>query len=143
MIGAVTSLGAACTRTGLAKYVVDSTMGGLTELSMIAVIFVICAFTVAIHLVVPINPAIIAAVIPPIIILGNTAGVNPAMYALPVVFTTSAAFLLPLDAVPLVTYGKGYYKMWDMFVPGLIISAIWVVVMTVLLRVLGPMLGLI
>ena len=142
-IGAVTSLGAACTRTGLAKYVVDSTMGGLTELSMIAVIFVICAFTVAIHLVVPINPAIVAAVIPPIIILGNTAGVNPAMYALPVVFTTSAAFLLPLDAVPLVTYGKGYYKMWDMFVPGLIISAVWVVVMTVLLRVLGPMLGLI
>jgi sodium-dependent dicarboxylate transporter 2/3/5 len=76
------------------------------------------------------------------IVLGNNLGVNPAIYALPVIFTTSAAFLLPLDAVPLITYSKGYYKMFDMFIPGLIISIAWVIVMTGLLRILGPMLGL-
>ena len=57
-------------------------------------------------------------------------------------FTASCAFLLPLDAVPLVTYGKGYYRMFDMLVPGAIISMAWVVVMTALLLLIGPWLGL-
>ena len=142
MIGAVTSLGAASSRTGLAKWIVDSTMGGLQGMGTVSLLLVICAFTVVIHLAIPINPAIIAAIVPPMIILGKSMGVNPAIYALPVVFTTSAAFLLPLDAVPLVTYSKGYYKMFDMFMPGLIISIVWIFVMTGLLSVLGPMLGL-
>ena len=67
---------------------------------------------------------------------------NPALYALPVIFTASCAFLLPLDAVPLVTYSRGYYKMFDMFVPGAIISVFWVILMTGLLMVIGPMVGL-
>ena len=57
-------------------------------------------------------------------------------------FTASCAFLLPLDAVPLVTYGKGYYRMFDMFLPGAVISVAWVVLLTGLLLLLGPMLGL-
>jgi sodium-dependent dicarboxylate transporter 2/3/5 len=83
-----------------------------------------------------------AVMIPPIMVLGNAAGVNPALYAIPVVFTASAAFLLPLDAVPLVTYSKGYYKMFDMFIPGLIISVFWVIMMTATLMLIGPMVGL-
>jgi sodium-dependent dicarboxylate transporter 2/3/5 len=142
MVGAVSSLGAASTRTGLAKWIVDSTMGNFEGLGLVALIAVISAFTVVIHLLVPVNPAIIAAIVPPMIVLGNNLGVNPAIYALPVIFTTSAAFLLPLDAVPLITYSKGYYKMFDMFVPGAMISVAWIVVMTGLLRFLGPMLGL-
>jgi sodium-dependent dicarboxylate transporter 2/3/5 len=63
------------------------------------------------------------------------------LYALPVAFTASCAFLLPLDAVPLVTYGKGYYRMFDMLRPGAVISLIWVVWMTFLILVLGPRLG--
>jgi sodium-dependent dicarboxylate transporter 2/3/5 len=142
MLGAVSSLGAASTSTGLAKWIVGSTMGGLHGMGLIPLLLIISAFTVAIHLVIPVNPAIIAAIVPPMIILGKDLGVNPAIYALPVIFTTSAAFLLPLDAVPLVTFSKGYYKMFDMFMPGLILSIAWIVVMTVLLRFLGPVLGL-
>jgi sodium-dependent dicarboxylate transporter 2/3/5 len=144
MVGAVLSLGDAASKvTGLAKWIVDFAMSGLSGMNLISLLLVISAFTVVIHLVVPINPAIIAAIVPPMIIFGKALGVNPAIYALPVIFSTSAAFLLPLDAVPLITYSKGYYKMFDMFVPGLIISIAWIVVMTGLLRVLGPALGLI
>ena len=52
------------------------------------------------------------------------------------------AVLLPLDAVLLVTYGKGYDRMFDMFLPGAVISAAWVALLTVLLLLMGPMLGL-
>jgi sodium-dependent dicarboxylate transporter 2/3/5 len=44
--------------------------------------------------------------------------------------------------VPLLTYGKGYYRMLDMLRPGAWVSAVWVVWMTVLTTMLAPVLGL-
>ena len=100
------------------------------------------ACTVVIHLALPIGPVINSVLIPPLAILALSTGQNPALYALPVAFTASCAFLLPLDAVPLVTYTRGYYRMLDMFAPGAILSAFWVVLITVLMVWLGPMVGL-
>ncbi len=142
VIGAVTSLGRASSQTGLATWLAESALGGLEDLNVVALIAAISAFTVVIHLMLPIAPVINAVMIPPIMVLGTAAGVNPVLYALPVVFTASCAFLLPLDAVPLVTYSRGYYRMFDMLLPGLVISAVWVVLMTALLIVIGPLVGL-
>jgi len=143
MIGGVTSLGAASARTGLAKWLAESALGGLQDWNIVWVLVLISAFTVVIHLLLPIAPVINAVMIPPIMVLGAAAGVNPALYALPVVFTASCAFLLPLDAVPLVTFSKGYYRMFDMFIPGLVISVVWVILMTAVLMVIGPLVGLV
>ena len=142
MTGAVTSLGAASARTGLAKWLAESALGGLQDWNIVWVLALISAFTVVIHLLLPIAPVINAVMIPPIMALGAAAGVNPSLYALPVIFTASCAFLLPLDAVPLVTFSKGYYRMLDMFVPGLVISVVWVILMTAVLMVIGPLVGL-
>jgi len=138
MIGSVTSLGALAASSGLAKWLVDTSLGGLAGSPPALVVAAISAFVVVIHLLVPVNPAIVAAVIPPVVLLATSIGQSPALYGLPVVFTASCAFLLPLDAVPLVTYGKGYYRMFDMFLPGLMLSVAWVILMTVLLLLLGP-----
>jgi len=143
MIGGVTSLGALSAKTGLAKWLVDASIGGIGDWNVVLVIAAISAFTVVIHLILPIAPVINAVLIPPIAVLAISSGHNPALYALPVAFTASCAFLLPLDAVPLVTYGKGYYRMLDMLLPGTIISICWVILMTALLFLLGPILGLI
>jgi sodium-dependent dicarboxylate transporter 2/3/5 len=142
MIGSVTSLGAVSASSGLAKWLVDASLGGIDAWPIAAVLAALSAFIVVVHLLVPVNPAIVAAMIPPIVLLATSTGQNPALYGLPVVFTASCAFLLPLDAVPLVTYGKGYYRMFDMFLPGAVISVAWVALLTVLLLLMGPMLGL-
>ena len=142
MIGSVTSLGAVSASSGLATWLVNGTLGGMASWPTAGVVAAISAFIVAVHLLVPVNPAIVAAMIPPIALLAASTGQNAALYGLPVVFTASCAFLLPLDAVPLVTYSKGYFRMFDMFLPGLIISVAWVVLLTGLMLVLGPMLGL-
>jgi sodium-dependent dicarboxylate transporter 2/3/5 len=142
LIAGITSLGAASSSTGLAAYLAKSLLGGLQDWSSVVVIAVISAFTVVIHLVLPIAPVINAVMIPPIMAVAVGTGENGALYALPVIFTASCAFLLPLDAVPLVTYAKGYYKFFDMFLPGLIISIAWVIVMTAAMLVIAPMLGL-
>jgi sodium-dependent dicarboxylate transporter 2/3/5 len=142
MIGGVTALGTLSASSGLAKWLVDATLGGLQDWPAALVVAAVSAFIVVVHLLVPVNPAIVAAMVPPIVLLATSTGQNPALYALPVVFTASCAFLLPLDAVPLVTYGKGYYRMFDMFVPGAIISVVWVVLQTALILLIGPALGL-
>ena len=141
VIGAVTSLGAASVKTGLAQAVVDLSLGGLTG-SPFWIVAAISAFVVVIHLVLTIAPVIVAVLIPPIVILATASGRSPALYALPVVFAASCAFLLPLDAVFLMTYAKGYYRMLDLLKPGIIISVAWVFLMAALLTGLGPLLGL-
>jgi sodium-dependent dicarboxylate transporter 2/3/5 len=142
LIGAVTSLGALSRDSGFAQWLVDTLLSGLVDWHWILVLVTISAFTVVIHLLLPINPVIPAVLIPPLMLLAVDASLNPALFALPVIFTASCAFLLPLDAVPLVTFGKGYYKMFDMLPSGSLISVVWVIVMTLLLVVLGPLLGL-
>ena len=44
--------------------------------------------------------------------------------------------------MPLLTYTRGYYRMLDMLWPGLVLGAVWVVVMTVLMLTVAPMVGL-
>jgi sodium-dependent dicarboxylate transporter 2/3/5 len=121
---------------------VSISLGGLVDVNIILVLALISAFTVVVHLMLPVSPVINAVMIPPIMLLGAASGVNPVIYALPVIYTASCAFLLPMDAVPLITYAKGYYRMFDMFKPGAIISILWVILMTALLLVLGPVVGL-
>ncbi|MGD9905399.1 MAG: DASS family sodium-coupled anion symporter [Dehalococcoidia bacterium] len=142
MIGSVTSMAAVSASSGLAKVLVDAVLGGLAEWPTWAVLAATSAFIAVIHVLVPVNPAIVATMTPPIALLALGAGQNPALYGLPVIFSASCAFLLPLDAVTLVTYGKGYYRMFDLLLPGAILTVAWVVVLTGLLLVMGPWLGL-
>lgn len=141
LVGGVTSLGSAAGATGLAKYLVAA-LPDMTMWSVAAVIALISAVTVLIHLPLPVNPAIVGVLIPPIALLALSTGQNPALYTLPVVFMTSCALLLPLDSVTVITYSKGYYRMTDMVVPGAIISVVWVIVMTALMVWVAPALGL-
>jgi solute carrier family 13 (sodium-dependent dicarboxylate transporter), member 2/3/5 len=142
LLFAVTSMGAVSSSSGLAQWLVDATLGDVANWHMFAILFAISVFTVVIHLMLPIAPIINAVMIPPIMILGTAAGFDPVLFALPVIFTASCAFLLPLDAVPLVTFGKGYYRMFDMLAPGTVISIVWVILMSVLMVLVGPMIGL-
>ena len=137
----MTSLGTASVDAGLANWLVELSLGDVASWHIVGVLLAISAFTVVIHLALPIGPVVNAVVIPPIALLAINAGVNPALYALPVAFTASCAFLLPLDAVPLLTYSRGYYRMHEMLAPGALISAVWVVWMTVVMLVVGNVLG--
>jgi sodium-dependent dicarboxylate transporter 2/3/5 len=122
---------------------VSSIFDGAGGVSTLWLILGISTFTVLIHLVVPIGPVVNAVMIPPIVALAIAIGQPPMLLALPVIFTASCAFLLPLDAVALITYSKGYYRMFDMLWPGLVISLFWVIILTGLMLIVAPWLGLI
>jgi sodium-dependent dicarboxylate transporter 2/3/5 len=141
MIGGVTSLGAASVETGLAGWLVKALLGGVGALPPALIVAGISAFVVVVHLAIPIAPVINSVLIPPVVALAAESGYSPAFFALPVAFTASCAFLLPLDAVSLLTYSKGYYRMVDMLKPGALVSVVWVLLMTALMLGLGPPLG--
>ena len=143
MIGAVTSIGLASRDTGLASWAVSSIFNGADGIGVVWLIIAISTITVLIHFVVPIGPVVNAVMIPPIVALAIAIGQPPLLLVLPVIFTASCAFLLPLDAVALITYSKGYYRMTDMLWPGLVISVFWVIVLTALMLVVVPLLGLV
>lgn len=141
MIGSVTALGAASVETGLARWLVDAVLGGMAGWGSLGIVLAVSALTVVVHFAIPIAPVINSALIPPIALLAVEMGRSPALFALPVAFTASCAFLLPLDAVSLVTYTRGYYRMLDMLRPGLMISLIWILLMTAVMLIVGPSLG--
>ena len=142
LIGASNALGMAIWETGGAAWIAHACLGGVAGMPLAGVIAVISLFTVVIHLLIPVNTAIVAVLLPALVALAGTMGVNPAMLAIPMGFSVSAAFLLPLDAVPLVTYPAGYYRMYDMFKPGALLSAFWVAVMTAAILIIAVPLGL-
>lgn len=142
LIGASNALGMIIWEQGGASWIANACLGDISDLPLAGVIAAISIFTIVIHLLIPVNTAIVAVLLPALVALAGTMGVNPAMLAIPMGFSVSAAFLLPLDAVPLVTYPAGYYRMYDMFKPGALLSAFWVAVMTAAILIIAVPLGL-
>lgn len=138
LLGGVTSLGAASDATGLARWLVAATLGGMAGWDLVWVVAAISGLTVLVLSVVPVGPVVNALLIPPIVLLAIANGAHPLVYALPVAFTASCAILLPLNPVALITYSKGYYRMLDMLLPGTIVSVAWVVLLTALVIWLAP-----
>lgn len=90
----------------------------------------------------PVNQALIAILIPIAISISGLIGLSPVYLALVVAFCVHISILLPLDAVPLIIFPTGYYKMYEMFKPGLIISIIWLVIIVAVLNTIGAAIGL-
>lgn len=141
LVCASTGLGMGVWQTGGAEWLGKQVLSATTGMSPLWVIAVVSAFTVVVHLIIPMNPAIIAIMVPSLVVVAQGMGISPAALVLPLAFTTSAAFLLPLDSVALVTYSTGYYTFGDYFKGGVLPSIAWVIVTTIVLAVVGPMLG--
>lgn len=142
LVGAANSLGFSLWQTGAATWIATTFLADLASLPLAALIAAVSLFTIFIHLIIPVNTPIVSVILPPVAAIAAGMGINPALLALPLGFSVSAAVLLPLDSVSLVTYQAGYYKMSDMFKPGLIISVVWVIVTVAAMYLIASPLGL-
>ncbi|HWQ30694.1 MAG TPA: DASS family sodium-coupled anion symporter [Negativicutes bacterium] len=142
LIAAASSLGTTLWNSGAATWVATTALSGIQGASALVVILFVVVFTILIHLLVPVNPAIVSVMVPTLAALAVTLGLNPAFLAVPMGFTVSAAFLLPLDPVPLITYSSGHYKMGDYFKAGVPVCILWTIVMTIAMMILARPLGM-
>lgn len=142
LIGAATSLGTTFYQSGAAAWMANLTLGGLVGASPIIILAVVIVFTIVIHLLVPTNPAIVSILVPTLAAFAADSGINPMLLIVPMALTVSAAFLLPLDPVPLITYNGGHYTFGDFFKAGLPMSIAWLIVILLMTMILGKPLGM-
>ncbi len=140
--GAANALGVLLWEQGSASWIAAVCLNGIAGLPLWLLIAVISAFTVAVHLLIPVNFAIIAVMLPALVAFAHGVGINPALLAIPMGFSVSAALLLPLDTVSLVSYDSGYYEMKDMFKPGIFVSLVWITVVPCIMLTIGKLLHL-
>ena len=96
----------------------------------------------AMLLIIPIAPSLVPIMAPSMVALALGAGSSPEIMMLMVAICGCCCFLLPLDTVPLLSYGKGYFSFKDMFVSSLPIQAFIIIVTSLWLTVIGYAFGM-
>ena len=142
LMGSANALAMVLSTQGTAEWISNSILGTVSGASLAVLLMVVTAFGIFSHLLVPVANAVLAVCVPIVVVLAGSIGVNPLYLVLPLGFTASAVFIIPLDPIPLTTYGYGYWKLSEMAKPGLIISLIWIPVCAVGI-LLGRAIGII
>ena len=135
-------LGGALQSSGAAAWIANSLLGGLASLSPFVLIFIICLFTYAVHVICPVNPALVGILVPCLGSLALTMGQAPGYLCIPMAFTVSLCLLTIYDPVPLISYEKGYFSQGDYFKAGLPIGVLCCLGVTLVVMALGGVSGL-
>jgi sodium-dependent dicarboxylate transporter 2/3/5 len=141
MIGGVTSIGAAVVASGLSGWFINSVLQSLAGMNIFVLTGLVGMIINLLHLVLPIGPALVAVSIQPLADFSILSGISPATFAVMTAFMAGCCMLLPLDAVPLITYNKKYYSMGDMFKSGFVVSFIWVIIAAIWIPLVASFLG--
>lgn len=142
LMGSANALAMILSTQGTAEWISNSILGSMAGVSLFVLIMAVTAFGIFSHLLVPVANAVLSVCVPIVTVLATSMGVNPLYLVLPLGFTASAVFIIPLDPIPLTTYGYGYWKLGEMAKPGIIISLIWIPVCAIFV-LLGKMIGII
>ena len=94
------------------------------------------------HALIPVGPAIAGMATPPIASLATIAGASAVALTVMVAMMSAIAFILPIDVVPLVTYGEGHYTMLEYMKAGIIPTIALILYCTFLLPPIAALIGL-
>lgn len=129
LVGASNALAMAMMSQKGAAWIASVFLNDLVGAGALVMLTAVIAFGIFSHLILPVGSAALAVAVPVISVLAAKAGINPAILVVPLAYTASCVFLLPLDPIPLTTYQYGYWKLTDMMKPGLVISLFWLVLL--------------
>jgi sodium-dependent dicarboxylate transporter 2/3/5 len=142
LVGSCNAIAMILSTQGSAEWLSDTFLGGFASSGLFTLVLIVTIFGIFIHLLVPLSGAVLALCIPIITALAKTVGINPILLVLPLAYTASCVFLVPLDPTTMTTYGYGYWKLKEMPKPGIIIALVWIPLL-VCLMMAGISLGII
>ena len=142
MLMAVNAIVAALTSTGTVDWLINVVFGDVAAMPWLLTLLVCSIVTMAIHNVIPGGPAVAGLVTVPFVGFMVASGGSVVSMAMTVAWWSAIAYLLPLDAVNLVSYqGYKYLKFGDMakcgWVPPVLQVALNCTVMPLMCSVLG------
>ena len=144
IVGGMTATTAGATMSG-AKWLVTTCLGGAAAMGPIPLLIIASILGAILHNVIPAGPALAGlltpTLVPLIVTAGGTGGEVAAMVMICAVWSADA-FLLPLDAVPLVTYPAGWYKFNEMWKGGIVPTIVMIICSVALFVPVSALLGL-
>lgn len=141
MASAAAVLGSMLWDHGVAKWLAEVCLSPISGMSTMWAIAFLSAFTILIHFVIPTSAALVAILLPALITLADTSGINAAMFAMPLALSLSACLLIPLDPSCLLTLQTGYFRFGEFWKPGSLLSIAWVVVLSIVMMLVGTSLS--
>lgn len=112
LVGTVLSISAAMINNGVS----DAVAGLVPELNVSAPILIAftAVFIFVALIIIPVASSLVPILAPTLIAVSVNADVSPVLIMMTAAICAGNCYLLPLDTVSLITYGKGYYAMTDM-----------------------------
>ncbi|MEO1043633.1 MAG: DASS family sodium-coupled anion symporter [Pseudomonadota bacterium] len=139
LFGGGLSMAAAVTSTGLGAWLGDQ-MGALSLLWPLVLIMILTLFTLFATEMTS-NVAASATLMPVILVMGTSTGIDPATLAVPVGLAASCAFMFPMATAPnAIAYGTGEMSIARMARIGLSLNLLAAIVITGVAAVLTPLL---
>jgi len=135
LMATVLSLGGSMVSNGVSQWI--STLMPALSLPMPVTIFITAVICFAVLIIIPVSPSMVTIMASPLIAFAAAAGLAPEIIMLVCGICACDCFLLPLDTVPLLTYGTGYYSITDMVKSSLPAVLILCLLMSVWLPVVG------
>lgn len=141
LIGGVQALAAGILNNGAAEWLVNTTMAGAAEWGATLTSLGASTLMAFLHVIIPVGPAIVGMSTPPIAGLATISGASAAALTVMVAMMAAITFILPIDCVPLLTYGEGHYTMPEYVKAGIIPTIALILYCTLLLPIIAGLLG--
>ncbi|MFZ7119600.1 MAG: SLC13 family permease [Eubacteriaceae bacterium] len=139
MGGAVISLGNIAVQNGLVSLVIEQVTGGFSNINVFTLIVVVGGLVTVLLTIIPIGPAMISMLTIPAYLMAEQFGINPVMIVIVVGMFASNSSILPLNAVQLIPYTKGYYKIGELARVGFVMSIVWIFIAALWISFSSPL----
>lgn len=113
MVGCVLCIGNLILKNGVAAWFAEIMFKIEAGTNIFLLILQLAAFMYLMQLILPNAPAVITSTTLPVTIAAAELGINAAVLVIPLCILSSWTMILPLSAVPMMTFSKGYYAMSD------------------------------
>lgn len=137
------ALGLALFHTGAAMWVSTALLGGIGSIPTLVRIFAIVIIVSMLKIIFSSNTVTGTIIIPIMIALAQSLGLDPLGVTMPAAVTASLAFILvtstPTNVIP---YSAGYFSIQDMAKAGTVLTIISSVIVAAVLFIVGSMTGL-
>lgn len=141
LVGTVLSISTAMINNGVSDVIVGL-IPSLDVSTMILIAFTAVLIFVSL-IVIPVATSLIPILAPALITVAVNAGVAPVLIMMTAAICACNCYLLPLDTVALITYGKGYYAMTDMMKSTIFLQLMIIILAMLWLPVVGGLFGVV
>jgi sodium-dependent dicarboxylate transporter 2/3/5 len=143
LVMASLALGLMMYKTGAARWLSWILLGNITAFSPVIQIALVIAAVMFMKLFLASNTVTGIIVIPLLITLANDLGLDAWFLVAPAAFTASMGIILltqsPTNIIP---YTSGYFSVKDFALSGIVMTVIMIVLLTLVISVIGPLMGI-